>query len=107
MQRESVAPSSDSNSNNDLTLQGDADYLKYINEIGEKKDEFTFPNIGAGMKKLESGNQIILHAIDGMLRGAYLNNPYDFPDIKTFGATRPKYFALEVTKNSPLTPIFK
>ena len=59
----------------------------------------------SGIQQLATKDQTILHAMDGMLRGAYRNDPYSFPGIKTFGATRPKYFALEVSKNSPLTPI--
>ena len=56
------------------------------------------------IKRLDEG-PIIVHAMDGMLRGAYKESPQEFPDLKTFGATRSKYFAMLFTKNSPLCPI--
>ena len=36
----------------------------------------------------------------------YKENPKAFPEIKLFGKTRPKFYCLMLTKNSPLTPIF-
>lgn len=48
-----------------------------------------------------------MHAIEGNLRGEYNDAPHLFPNLRTFGAARTKYFALELTKNSPLTPLFK
>ena len=79
--------------------------MNYVNIISEDKAKYTFPNVLKGVKQLEDG-QTIMHAMDGMLRGAYKSNPKEFPDMKPFGYTRPKYFAMELNKNSPLTPMF-
>lgn len=86
--------------------QGDTDFVKYWNEVEKERGKYVVPNVMAGVEMLDEG-QIILHAMEGMLRGAYKANPHKFPNLKTFGATRSKYFAVEITKNSPLTPIFR
>ena len=86
--------------------QGDLDFVKYWTEVDKDRSEYVVPDLMSGVKMLDEG-QIILHAMEGMLRGAYKANPHMFPSLKTFGATRSKYFALEITKNSPLTPIFR
>ena len=77
-----------------------------MDTVAQDKSQYTFPNVMAGVTQLNQP-QMIIHAMDGMLRGAYKSDPYSFPNIKPFGATRPSFFNLLVTKNSPLTPILR
>ena len=81
------------------------DYVKYVDEVSKDKSQYTFPDILTGIKKL-SDDYTVMHGLDVMLRGAIQEHPYDLPDIKLFGKTRPKFYCLMLTKNSPLTPIF-
>ena len=80
------------------------DYVNYMDIVAQDKSQFTYPNVMAGVQELTKP-QTIIHAMDGMLRGSYKSNPSSFPNIKPFGATRPSFFNLLLTKNSPLTPI--
>ena len=94
-----------SKQSNLANFQGDMDYVKYVDEVSKDKSQYTFPDISTGIKKLSDDNTI-MHGLDVMLRGTFQENPYDLPDIKLFGKTRPKFYCLMLTKNSPLTPIF-
>ena len=84
--------------------QGDEDYVKYMEVIAQDKSQYTYPNVMSGVQQLTQP-QTIIHAMDGMLRGAYKSNPKSFPNVKSFGATPPYFMNLLLTKNSPLTPI--
>jgi hypothetical protein len=61
--------------------------------------------MGAGITKLQSGSYV-LHATDGMLKGFFKSNPFNQPTIKVFGGSRSRFDCLELTKNSPLKPMF-
>lgn len=73
--------------------QGDSDFIKYWQEVENERGQYVVPDLMSGVEMLDEG-QIILHAMEGMLRGAYKANPHMFPNLKTFGATRSKYFAI-------------
>ena len=89
-------------------LLGDPDYAKYWQEVEKAKHLYLVPDLMTGIKSLNQGGRIILHALDGMLRAAYKDKPHNFPNgMKTIGGTRLKYFPMIFTKNSPLTPMFK
>ena len=73
----------------DSILQGDVDYIKYVDEVAKEKSQYTFPDTLTGIEQLANDDYTILHTLDVLLRGTYLENPFAFPDIKLFGKTRP------------------
>ena len=62
--------------------------------------------IKAGFEELEKG-QTVLHSLGSILKGANNEDPKSVPNIKTFGATKSKYFTMLFTENSPLVHIFR
>ena len=65
------------------------DYIKYVDEVAKEKSQYTFPDTLTGIEQLANDDYTIMHTLDVMLRGTYLENPFAFPDIKLFGKTRP------------------
>ena len=65
------------------------DYIKYVDEVAKEKSQYTFPDTLTGIEQLANDDYTIMHTLDVMLRGTYLENPFGFPDIKLFGKTRP------------------
>ena len=65
------------------------DYIKYVDEVAKEKSQYTFPDTLTGIEQLANDDYTILHTLDVLLRGTYLENPFAFPDIKLFGKTRP------------------
>ncbi len=86
--------------------QGQEDYVKYWEAVQLDPSQYKKPSTVAGLQELASGGQIIMHGLDGMVRGEYKNNPYSLPNVKPFGNTKPRYFNMEFTENSPLVPMF-
>ena len=64
------------------------DYIKYVDEVAKEKSQYTFPDTLTGIEQLANDDYTIMHTLDVMLRGTYLENPFAFPDIKLFGKTR-------------------
>ena len=86
-------------------LQGDLDYVKYVELWKKDPDKYNVKAIEEGLELIKN-DQTILHTSDAMLRGAQRRNPSTFPNVKTFEASSTTYSYLIFTKNSPLVPVF-
>ena len=86
--------------------KGDQDYVKYWNEVEENRENHIYSTIEDGFIKLKK-DQVVMHAMDAMVKGAHKLDPYSTPNIKTFGSSKSSYYNLIFTENSPLLPMFK
>ena len=64
------------------------------------------PDLNAGFEEIKKG-QTVMFTLDSFLRGKKKENPSSVPNIATFGNSKPTYYNLLLTKNSPLLPLFK
>ena len=69
-------------------------------------EKHVMPDLNAGFEEIKKG-QTVMFTLDSFLRGKKKENPSSVPNIATFGNSKPTYYNLLLTKNSPLLPLFK
>ena len=69
-------------------------------------EKHIMPDLNSGFEELKKG-QTVMFSLDSFLRGKKKESPTSVPNIATFAPSKPSYYNLLLTKNSPLGPLFK
>ena len=86
--------------------QGDPAYLEFWNRVKNKPEETVYDDIGEGLKQMAE-KMVVIHVNEAMLWRYFEDRPYINQQIGIVTKEKFHYGAIILTKNSPLTPIFK
>ena len=86
--------------------QGDLAYMEFWNRVKNKPEETVYNDIGEGLKQMVE-NRVVIHVNEPMLWQYFQDQPYINQKIEIVAKEKFQLRAIILTKNSPLTPIFK
>ena len=86
--------------------QGDVAYMEFWNRVKNKPEETVYNDIGEGLKQMVE-NRVVIHVNEPMLWQYFQDRPYINQKIQIVAKEKFQFRAIILTKNSPLTPIFK
>ena len=87
-------------------LAGDPEYMAFWERVESDPEQSIYPNIEEGLKRLLE-DQVVIDVSSAMFRGYFMEHPFHQQELKIFGKQPPIFNALAVTKNSPISPVFK